>query len=151
MYTVQPCTTVYNLLQQYTTLYIHVQSCTSVNNIVQPYNSLVQSSTTVYSLVQPSTTLYNHVQPCTTMYNHAHGCTTVYNHVKLCTKVVQLQTSNEKTQALYYKSINCLIVIHFLCIFGQSLKESQRTIGVPERNLEVFGEHNVIHLHHLIL
>ena len=41
-----------------------------------------------------------------------------------------------------------LIIIIYLCIFGPSLKESERTIGVPERNLNVFGVQNVIHLHH---
>ena len=124
-------------------MYNHIQKWTILYNLEQPCKALL-------SLVQPCTrtAMYNIVQPCTTLYNHVQQCTWLYNLVLLCTRLYNLEQSLRKLKH-YITSLFCgLIIIKFLCIFEPSLKESKRAIGVPERNLEVFGVQNVIHLHH---
>ena len=145
---VHGCTRLYMVVRGCTWLYKVVQLCKLFYKVVKhckPYKMLfkvIQGYTQLYKCVQGFTRLQGR---CTILlkivkqlYTVVRGCTWLYNLLNLVKGCTMLY-------------INCRIVIHFLCIFGQSLKESERTIGVPERNLEVFGEHNVIHLHHLSL
>ena len=94
-----PLTAMYNIVQHCTTIY-SVQSS--------------QQCTTVYNPLQHYTTLYIHVQP---FNNIVHQWITLYNIVQTRT-TVYISLYNQKTQALHYKSNNCLIFINFLFIFG---------------------------------